>query len=292
MTQFDHENIMSLKNAIRPDSAQNIQQKGLFLVMDIMESDLHKLLKKQSLSDEHIAYFAYQIVRGLKYIHSADIIHRDLKPSNLLVNANCDLKICDFGLARGTDQKASDQGMQTEYVVTRWYRAPEVMLNSKHYTKAIDMFSVGCILAEMKIRQPLFPGKNYMDQIIKILQFGGMPSEEDLATIKKEARTHLTNLNAKVNGGFKKQDLGKILMCPNDVDFIDLVDKMLLFNGSKRINAGDSLEHPYFEEYHDPEDEPVAEKKFEEIDIPDDPKQSLKPLLEQLFEAVSPANFC
>merc|ERR1712079_68441 len=101
-------------------------------------------------------------------------------------------------------------GMQTEYVVTGWYRAPEVMLNSKHYTKSIDMFSVGCIMAEMYLRQPLFPGKNYMDQIVKILSFGGMPSEEDLMTIKPEAKTHLINLNLKMN--FKKQNLRSILL--------------------------------------------------------------------------------
>lgn len=107
-------------------------------------------------------YFLYQILRGLKYIHSANIIHRDLKPSNLLVNANCDLKICDFGLARPT---SDDNEFMTEYVVTRWYRAPELVLNSSDYTAAIDVWSVGCIFMELLNKKPLFPGKDNLQQM-------------------------------------------------------------------------------------------------------------------------------
>lgn len=106
-------------------------------------------------------YFLYQILRGLKYIHSANVLHRDLKPSNLLLNANCDLKIADFGLARTT----SETDLMTEYVVTRWYRAPELLLNSSEYTSAIDVWSVGCIFAEIMTREPLFPGKDYVHQL-------------------------------------------------------------------------------------------------------------------------------
>ena len=96
-----------------------------------METDLHKLLRSQKLSSDHICYFLYQILRGLKYIHSANVLHRDLKPSNILLNSNCDLKICDFGLARVCDTSHDHTGVLTEYVATRWYRAPEVMLNAK-----------------------------------------------------------------------------------------------------------------------------------------------------------------
>lgn len=103
----------------------------------------------------------YQILRGLKYIHSANVIHRDLKPSNLLLNANCDLKICDFGLAR----PASENEFMTEYVVTRWYRAPELLLNSSDYTAAIDVWSVGCIFMELMNRRPLFPGRDHVHQM-------------------------------------------------------------------------------------------------------------------------------
>lgn len=113
-----------------------------------------------------LQYFLYQLLRGLKYIHSANVLHRDLKPSNLLLNANCDLKICDFGLARTT----SETDIMTEYVVTRWYRAPELLLNCSEYTAAIDIWSVGCILMEILIREPLFPGKDYVQQLALITE--------------------------------------------------------------------------------------------------------------------------
>merc|ERR1712037_700489 len=110
----------------------------------LMETDLYKLLKTQRLSNDHICYFLYQILRALKYIHSANVLHRDLKPSNLLVNSNCDLKICDFGLARGIypedDNAIGSSMLLTEYVVTRWYRAPEIMLACHQYTKPIDVW--------------------------------------------------------------------------------------------------------------------------------------------------------
>ena len=118
---------------------------------------------------DHVQYFIYQVLRGLKYIHSAGVIHRDLKPSNLLVNSNCDLKICDFGLARGIHPgHAEGKGgtmLLTEYVVTRWYRAPEIMLACHEYSKPIDIWSVGCIFAELIQRKPYFPGDDYIDQV-------------------------------------------------------------------------------------------------------------------------------
>ena len=145
--------------------------KDVYIVQELMETDLYKLLKTQRLSNgefeasfsarenremindsvimmyvsisDHICYFLYQALRGLKYIHSANVLHRDLKPSNLLLNTNCDLKICDFGLARVADP-VKDMGIMTEYVATRWYRAPEIMLNSKAYTEGTykDMDSI------------------------------------------------------------------------------------------------------------------------------------------------------
>lgn len=119
------------------------------------------ILGTQLILVENLQYFLYQILRGLKYVHSANVLHRDLKPSNLLLNANCDLKIGDFGLARTT----SETDFMTEYVVTRWYRAPELLLNCSEYTAAIDIWSVGCILGEIMTRQPLFPGKDYVHQL-------------------------------------------------------------------------------------------------------------------------------
>uniref|UniRef100_A0A8C0PP60 mitogen-activated protein kinase n=1 Tax=Canis lupus familiaris TaxID=9615 RepID=A0A8C0PP60_CANLF len=148
----------------------------VYIVQDLMETDLYKLRKSQQLSNDHVCYFLYQILRGLKYIHSANVLHQDLKPSNLLINTTCDLKICDFGLAGIADPEHDHTGFLTEYVATRWYRAPEIMLNSKGYTKSIDIWSVGCILAEMLSNGPIFPGKHYLDQLNHILGILGSPS--------------------------------------------------------------------------------------------------------------------
>ena len=110
-----------------------------------METDMHRVIRTQDLSDDHAQYFIYQTLRALKALHSADVIHRDLKPSNLLLNANCDLKVCDFGLARSVktaEPSGTETGFMTEYVATRWYRAPEIMLTFKQYTKVISFFEI------------------------------------------------------------------------------------------------------------------------------------------------------
>ena len=143
---------------------------------------MHRVIRTQDLSDDHAQYFIYQTLRALKALHSADVIHRDLKPSNLLLNANCDLKVCDFGLARSVrtaEPSGTETGFMTEYVATRWYRAPEIMLSFKMYTKAIDVWAVGCILAELLNGRPLFPGRDYGHQLDLILDVIGTPTLEE-----------------------------------------------------------------------------------------------------------------
>merc|ERR1719158_1527483 len=172
LNRFQHENIIDIRDILRPINID--QLRDVYIVQSLMETDLYKLLKTQRLSNDHICYFLYQILRGLKYIHSANVLHRDLKPSNLLLNTTCDLKICDFGLARTNSEKE----YMTEYVVTRWYRAPELLLSCADYTAAIDVWSVGCIFAELLGRKPLFPGKDYVHQLNLITRVLGSPSEE------------------------------------------------------------------------------------------------------------------
>lgn len=170
LKHFRHENIVGIVDMMPPTARYLEDFHDVYIVADLMETDLHRIIySKQKLSIDHVQYFIYQVLRGLKYIHSADVIHRDLKPSNLLVNSNCDLKICDFGLARGIHEAhAEGKGgtmLLTEYVVTRWYRAPEIMLACHEYSKPIDMWSVGCIFAELILRKPYFPGDDYIDQV-------------------------------------------------------------------------------------------------------------------------------
>ncbi|THH01588.1 hypothetical protein EW145_g6885 [Phellinidium pouzarii] len=172
LRHFDHENIISILDILRPTSLTEFRE--VYLVQELMETDMHRVIRTQELSDDHCQYFIYQTLRALKALHSADVLHRDLKPSNLLLNANCDLKLCDFGLARSARPPPNvddTSTFMTEYVATRWYRAPEVMLTFKEYTRAIDIWSVGCILAEMLSGKPLFPGRDSIDLMEKCLTF-------------------------------------------------------------------------------------------------------------------------
>lgn len=235
-----------------------------------METDLHRVIRTQNLSDDHIQYFIYQTLRALKAMHSANVLHRDLKPLNLLLNSNCDLKICDFGLARSIASQEDNYGFMTEYVATRWYRAPEIMLTFQEYTTAIDVWSVGCILAEMLSGRPLFPGRDYHNQLWLIMEVLGTPNMEDYYNIKsKRAREYIrslpfckkipfselfanTNNNTSTSNTGGRTNINPLAL--------DLLEKLLIFNPAKRITVEDALKHPYLQLYHDPNDEPISDK--------------------------------
>ena len=153
--------IISLKSVCVRERADE-----LYIIMDLMDTDLHRIIQSsQSLTDAHHKHFMYQLLRGLRFLHVNGILHRDLKPSNLLVTKNCDLRISDFGLSRAMPEEGEAEQHMTEHVVTRWYRPPELMLNADGvYASSVDMWSVGCIFAELLGRKPLFPGKNFMHQ--------------------------------------------------------------------------------------------------------------------------------
>ncbi|KAM6904633.1 mitogen-activated protein kinase 3 [Xenentodon cancila] len=273
LLRFNHENIIGINDVIRAQHIDNM--RDVYIVQTLMETDLYKLLKTQKLSNDHVCYFLYQILRGLKYIHSANVLHRDLKPSNLLINTTCDLKICDFGLARIADPDHDHTGFLTEYVATRWYRAPEIMLNSKGYSMSIDIWSVGCILAEMLSNRPIFPGKHYLDQLNHILSILGSPTEEDLkCIINDKARNYLKSLPPKNKVPWDS------LFPKADPKALDLLDRMLTFNPHKRISVIEALAHPYLEQYYDPSDEPVAQEPFTfSMEVDDLPKEQLKQLI-------------
>eukprot|EP00252_Welwitschia_mirabilis_P022037 TRINITY_DN582_c0_g1_i1.p1 TRINITY_DN582_c0_g1~~TRINITY_DN582_c0_g1_i1.p1 ORF type:complete len:405 (-),score=58.27 TRINITY_DN582_c0_g1_i1:515-1729(-) len=249
---MDHENVVAIRDIIPPPRREAFDD--VYIAYELMDTDLHQIIRSnQPLSEEHCQYFLYQILRGLKYIHSANVLHRDLKPSNLLLNANCDLKICDFGLARIT----SETDFMTEYVVTRWYRAPELLLNSSDYTAAIDVWSVGCIFMELMNRRPLFPGKDHVHQLRLLTELIGTPTEADLEFIHGDnAKTFIRQMPQYSRQPFTAKFPH---VCPLA---LDLCEGMLTFDPTKRISVEDALAHPYLTSLHDASDEPICSTTF------------------------------
>ncbi|KAJ6010958.1 p38 MAP kinase [Penicillium sp. IBT 35674x] len=241
-----HENIVS------PSEIFVSPREDIYLVTDFMATDLQTLLSVRPMERKFTQYFIYQVLRGLKYIHSAGVIHRDLKPSNILIDENCDLKICDFGLAR------IHEPLMTGYIATRYYRAPEIMVSWQKYGSKVDIWSTGCIMAEMLRGKPLFPGVDHVDQLRVIVNILGTPTEELINQIpSKNAQQFILSLPR-----YEQQDLSILL--PNvSSDDLDFLGRLLVFDPKKRLSAGEALAHTFLATYHDPTDEPMAEKPFD-----------------------------
>lgn len=233
---------------------------GLYLCQELMESDLYQILKSgQPLSDSHFQCFTYQILCGLKYIHSAGVLHRDIKPENLLVSADCQLKICDFGISRGySDNQYRNNQFSTEFISTRAYRAPEIMLSYQGYSPAVDVWSTGCILAEFLSKQIFFSATDYVGHLNKILQILGSPSKK--IKDKIESKNILDYINHL--GDIPPTPLIKLFPDATS-DCLDLLSKMLVFDKDERITVDKALAHPYFSIWSDPEDEYNCQEVFE-----------------------------
>ncbi|CAI5448268.1 unnamed protein product [Caenorhabditis angaria] len=248
---LQHENVLEMIDVFTPDQDVNLLN-NVYFVSVLMGSDLQNILKIQRLGDEQIQLLIYQVLRGLKYIHSAGIIHRDLKPSNIAVNEKCEVKILDFGLARAADSE------MTGYVATRWYRAPEIMLNWMHYTQTVDVWSVGCILAELVSGRALFPGDDHIDQLTRIMSIVGTPNEDFWSKIQsEEARNYIKNRSP-----MPRQDFNMLFPLASPFA-IDLLERMLVLDPEKRISVDEGLKHEYVREYYAPNDEPVADQQVQ-----------------------------
>jgi mitogen-activated protein kinase 15 len=273
-----HENIIKLTNVLKADNDRDI-----YLVFEYMETDLHAVIRANILEDIHKQYTMYQLLKALKYMHSANVLHRDMKPSNLLLNSECLVKVADFGLARSIASLESvnvANPVLTDYVATRWYRAPEILLGSTKYTKGVDMWSIGCILGELLGGKPMFPGTSTMNQLDRIIEVTGRPNAEDIEAIKSPfAATMLESLPPS-----NPRSLSD--MYPDaSADALDLLRKLLQFNPNKRITADEALAHAFVSQFHNPADEPVCDRIIR-IPIDDNHKYSISEYRNKLYNDI------
>uniref|UniRef100_A0A0N4ZVI7 Mitogen-activated protein kinase n=1 Tax=Parastrongyloides trichosuri TaxID=131310 RepID=A0A0N4ZVI7_PARTI len=235
---FKHDNVLGLHDVLQPSNKRLFQE--IHILTELMQSDLHKIIvSPQPLTTDHIKVFLYQTLRGMKYLHSANILHRDIKPGNLLINSNCVLKICDFGLARLWDYRDNDT--MTHEVVTQYYRAPELLMGAKRYTSAIDIWSIGCIFAEMLGRRILFQAQGPIEQLNMIIDMLGTPPTEGMVTACEGARNHVLRSPYRP----PRQDKFYHISQNMTQDCVHLLSVMLEFDPTKRIDVETALNHPY-----------------------------------------------
>eukprot|EP00249_Psilotum_nudum_P013243 c24237_g1_i1 orf=419-2161(+) len=257
-----HPDIVEIKHIMLPPSRRDF--RDIYVVFELMESDLHQVIKaNDDLTPEHHQFFLYQLLRAMKYIHTANVFHRDLKPKNILANADCKLKICDFGLARVSFNDYPTAMIWTDYVATRWYRAPELCGSFfSKYTPAIDIWSIGCIFAEVLTGKPLFPGKNVAHQLDLITDLLGTPSPDAIARVRNEkSRRYLSSMP-------KKQPVPLSHKFPNADPFaLRLLGRLLSFDPKDRPTAEQALADPYFKRLakveREPSAQPVTKMEFE-----------------------------
>lgn len=245
------------------------------------------MVRANILEGIHKKYIMYQLLKALKWIHSADVLHRDMKPSNLLLNSDCFLKVADFGLARSIsslDKNNVANPVLTDYVASRWYRAPEILLGSTKYTKGVDMWSLGCILGELLGGKPMFPGTSTMNQLDRIMEVTGRPSADDIEAIKSPFAATLLESVPRTS----PRSLDD--MFPHaEKDALDLLRQLLQFNPEKRITAEESLQHPFVAQFHNRDAEPVMDRKVN-IPIDDDTKFDIDVYRDQLYDDIQRRN--
>ncbi|CAD8056229.1 unnamed protein product [Paramecium sonneborni] len=254
LKQLNHPNIVKL---IDTYPAENLND--LYMVFEYIETDLHVAIRAKILQPPHRRYIIYQILKALKYIHSSGIIHRDLKPANILLNSECQIKLADFGLARMSQTLEDD--ILTDYVATRWFRAPEILLRSKSYSTGVDMWAIGCMMCEMILGKAIFQGTSTINQIEKIIEVLGFPSQDDLYTLggqkqlfDKFSKNYQSNLQTYLNCNF---------------DEYNLISKLLMYDPNSRLNANEALKHPYFKEYHNLDEEIIFKGQIQ-LELNDD----------------------
>ncbi|KAI2732191.1 hypothetical protein CBS147332_1330 [Penicillium roqueforti] len=232
MKELHHENILALYDVVHTG-------ENLVIVSEYMDKDLKRFMDDRggALDLPTLKFFAYQMLRGIAYCHENSILHRDLKPQNLLISRDGDLKLADFGLARAFNIPVNTFSNE---VVTLWYRPPDVLLGSRSYDTSLDLWSAGCIIAEMYTGRPLFSGNANNDQLLKIFQVMGTPSERTWPGISQLPEF---KPNFPI---YLSQDL-RLLIPRMDPLGADLLERMLQLQPELRISAADALRHSWFD---------------------------------------------
>ena len=269
-----HTHIVELYNVFK---AQN--NNDLYVSFEILESNVHSVIRANILEDVHKRFIIYQLLVALKYIHSRRLIHRDLKPANLLINSDSSVKLCDFGLARTMAEGDICQPVMTDYVSTRWYRAPELIIGSNHYNEGVDMWAVGCIAAELYAGRPLFPGSSTLDQMERVVALTGPPSQSDIASMHSEfAETMIANLTYN----HPRMSLAHKLPTA-DATTIDFISKLLVFNPEHRMTPQQCLDHPFVERFKGSEDESLTGEPVK-LSLNDNKRYTVKDYRNKLYK--------
>ncbi|KAJ2786956.1 Cyclin-dependent kinase catalytic subunit [Coemansia interrupta] len=232
LKELQHENIVRLLDIV-------YNEAKLYLVFEFLDLDLKKYMDSVGsggLPPSQVKSYMHQLVKGIAFCHAHRTLHRDLKPQNLLIDQNGMLKIADFGLGRAVGVPLR---VYTHEVVTLWYRSPEILMGSRHYSIGMDMWSIGCIFAEMVQRRPLFPGDSEIDEIFKIFRILGTPTERvwpDVITLPDYKKDFPQWQPKKLS----------TLLPGLDAEGIDLLKHLLIYDPARRITAKRALAHPYF----------------------------------------------
>ncbi|KAM3867804.1 mitogen-activated protein kinase 4 isoform 2-T2 [Diretmus argenteus] len=258
--RLHHENVVQVHEVLAPYGQplpqDPSQLSALYIIQECMETDLARLLEQGPLPAGHATLLFYQLLRGLKFIHSANVLHRDLKPANIFINTDqLLLKIGDFGLARIVDPHYSHKGYLSEGLVTKWYRSPRLLLSPNNYTKAIDMWAAGCILAEMLTGRMLFAGVHELEQMQLILDTVPVLREEDRQDL-------LQVMPSYVSHAWRVRKTFSELLPEVDAQAVDFLERILTFNPVDRLTAEAALSHPFLKHYCCPQDEPTSLQPF------------------------------
>lgn len=245
---LDHPNIIKIKDYFYSSDDMclddvNTEDVYLNIVMDYIPCTLSKYIRTKSTGRDDLMLYSYQLLKSINYIHSKGICHRDIKPQNILIDINDKIiKLCDFGSAK----KLSFKDSNVAYICSRYYRAPELIFNATTYTNAVDVWSIGCVIVEMVIGEPIFQGNSSVDQLVEIIKILGTPSKEEI----KEMNIEYNQFKFPLIKCFTWKNVLSEYKLVDD-KFIDLISNIFVYDPNKRFTAFQCLSHSYFDKLRD-----------------------------------------